>query len=319
MFPLFSSLIRRYAPRGALLVALLAIIAIFAGAAAFSVAEHVSYGLALYWAVTTASTVGYGDVVPHNVVGRVVAVMMMVTAIPLLGALFSLMAAGAIELRMRRLLGMERIPDMKDHTVILGLQGETRIVMEELRKKKERFVLVADVDRDAVGEDALLIQGDPSDERTLRRARVDVAQHILITLGSDGEVLEAAIAARQLAPGVPIVVSTRSAKVARALAELGITRTLSADEWIGHALAKSLDAPHGAELLKRLLDSNNYRIAEVGVEASWVGRKLSEVRGLSREVVLGVVSGADTLVGVRQDPTVDQGSKLLVLQPVEDA
>src|SRR5579863_5173523 len=56
----------------------------------FAAAEHISDGNGLYWAVTTATTVGYGDITPHNTVGKWIAVLVMLTVIPLFAATFSL-------------------------------------------------------------------------------------------------------------------------------------------------------------------------------------------------------------------------------------
>jgi len=61
---------------------------------AFAVVEHLSIGAGLYWAVATATTVGYGDVVPHTNTGRVIAVLAMLTIIPLFAATFSLLTSG---------------------------------------------------------------------------------------------------------------------------------------------------------------------------------------------------------------------------------
>ena len=65
-----------------------------AGGLAFAAAEHVPVTTGLYWAVATGTTVGYGDVTPHNPLGRLIAVVVMLTAIPLFGASFSLFASG---------------------------------------------------------------------------------------------------------------------------------------------------------------------------------------------------------------------------------
>lgn len=61
-----------------------------AGGLAFASAEHLSAGIGLYWAVTTATTCGYGDVTPHTVTGHLIAVMVMLTVVPLFAATFSL-------------------------------------------------------------------------------------------------------------------------------------------------------------------------------------------------------------------------------------
>src|SRR5579871_4005573 len=85
-------------------IALLALAAIvlLIGASLFSLTQHVSFGLALYWAIVTATTVGYGDVTPHNTAGRVVAAAVMLTTIPIVGAAFALFAGASVLKRIRR-------------------------------------------------------------------------------------------------------------------------------------------------------------------------------------------------------------------------
>lgn len=65
-----------------------------AGGLVFAAAEHVPATTGLYWAVATGTTVGYGDVTPHNGIGRLVAVVVMLTTIPLFAATFSLFTSG---------------------------------------------------------------------------------------------------------------------------------------------------------------------------------------------------------------------------------
>jgi len=57
----------------------LAAAAILAGGLAFAATQRVSLGTGLYWSVTTATTVGYGDVTPHDSAGRIIAVAEMLT------------------------------------------------------------------------------------------------------------------------------------------------------------------------------------------------------------------------------------------------
>lgn len=65
-----------------------------AGGVAFATVEHRSIAVGLYWAVTTATTTGYGDVTPRTPVGHVIAVLVMLTVVPLFAATFSLLTSG---------------------------------------------------------------------------------------------------------------------------------------------------------------------------------------------------------------------------------
>lgn len=64
------------------------------GGVAFAGVEHRSIAIGLYWAVTTATTTGYGDVTPHTPVGHLIAVLVMLTVVPLFAATFSLLTSG---------------------------------------------------------------------------------------------------------------------------------------------------------------------------------------------------------------------------------
>lgn len=55
----------------------------------FSALEHVSTLSGIYWAFTTATTVGYGDVTAKDTAGQLLTIAVMLTAIPLLAAAFS--------------------------------------------------------------------------------------------------------------------------------------------------------------------------------------------------------------------------------------
>ena len=80
-------------------VALVAVGVVIVGAAVAYRAEHATnpefktFGDALWWAVVTLTTVGYGDVVPETTAGRVDGVMIMIAGVSVLGLLAGSMAS----------------------------------------------------------------------------------------------------------------------------------------------------------------------------------------------------------------------------------
>ena len=86
---------------------------VLVGAELFALSQDLPFTTGLYWAVTTATTVGYGDVTPHNGIGRLIASAVMLitipllTTIPLLAAVFALVTGGAAAAGIRRILNME--------------------------------------------------------------------------------------------------------------------------------------------------------------------------------------------------------------------
>jgi voltage-gated potassium channel len=294
---------------------------IVAGALLFAAADHRSFGTALYWAVTTASTVGYGDVTPTSAWGRVVAVGVMLTAIPLLALMFANATSVAAEIRIRRLLGIGGGRRVRDHTLILGWNTRADVAARELLTAGFRLCVVADVSALPVDDpQADYVRGDPMDEAALRRAGADSARAALVCLDDDGDTVMAVIALRHLNPQLPVACLVKSEHARAALADLGVRAVLPVDELVGHALAKSVEAPHAGQLLLRLVDSPSYRVREVALDAVEDGESLSSLRQRSHlPLVLGIVHDREVRIAVADDVTLAPGDRLLVLEDDGDA
>ena len=79
------------------------VLVLIAGALARIVEPEVftSLGLAYWWAITTVTTVGYGDVVPKDPAGRVVGALLMLTGLSLIPTLTSVIVSTLISKRSR--------------------------------------------------------------------------------------------------------------------------------------------------------------------------------------------------------------------------
>jgi voltage-gated potassium channel len=109
--------------RAAIYTIIAAVALDFVAALWFAAVEHLSVATGIYWSVTTATTVGYGDVTPHTHLGRFISVLVMLTVIPLFAATFSLLTTTLTTLHVSKLHdeALAHIRHLKEH---LGVDAE---------------------------------------------------------------------------------------------------------------------------------------------------------------------------------------------------
>lgn len=67
----------------------ISIVVLIIGASMYSISEKVDFVTALWWSITTATTVGYGDISPTTTIGKLAAIMVMIIGIGFVGMLTS--------------------------------------------------------------------------------------------------------------------------------------------------------------------------------------------------------------------------------------
>jgi voltage-gated potassium channel len=291
-----------------------AVACVLVGAWLFAWAENLPFTTGLYWAITTATTVGYGDVTPHNGIGRFLASAVMLTTIPLLATVFALVTGGAAAAGIRRILSMESQFPEGTYRLVVGMNPTVPAILEELEGAGIPVVLVADVAPDTVRHGVHLVRGDPTEPSTIRKAKPEGAQQALLTGSSDGDVLVSAVILRKQAPDLPITALVTSAAVREALSELGVQHSVSAQELVARMLATSLETPHASDLVGQLIESGRDILAEVDADPATVGKMLSTVRDERAGLVLGLVHEGRFTLGITEDPVVAAGDRLLIAE-----
>jgi voltage-gated potassium channel len=123
-----------YTVSGVLLLIYTASLAIFDKERYLPGAKIDSFGKALWWSITTVTTVGYGDFYPVTNAGRVIAVLLMIGGISLVGVVTAALASWIIQ------RVAEEETAMQEVTVahIEELRGEIRALGQQLRERDQR-------------------------------------------------------------------------------------------------------------------------------------------------------------------------------------
>lgn len=148
------------------------------------------WGDALWWAVVTMTTVGYGDLFPTTLGGRyLIGFPTMLFGISVLGYLLSVVASYLIEARGKELRGMGRVR-FEDHVLIINYPGPARLMAvldllaRDPRTARSPVVLVDDrldeLPARFAERGVRFVSGPPSVDETLDRARFRSARYALI-------------------------------------------------------------------------------------------------------------------------------------------
>lgn len=188
---------------------------------------------ALYFVMTTITTVGYGDInllqAPQAL--KLYGVLLMLCGAMLLATLFGIVTDLVVSTRLREVVAAGAKPPGA-HVVVAGCGHMGQRVVAELRRAGEDVVVV-DADRQdaacrALGPEVLVIGGDPRDRNALLRAGIADARAFIGLSDDDLTNLGAALLARDLNPGLRTVARVFDSALGDKVREhLGIDQVLS--------------------------------------------------------------------------------------------
>ncbi len=192
------------------------------------------WGDALYFVVTTVTTVGYGDISPikHPLGVKLLTVLLMLMGSVTLAVVYSLVTEQVVARRLDRLFQRRRLPE-KGHVVVVGLgnvgyrtasllhQAGIPVVAVE-RNREGEFVTSA---REAFP----VVIGDARLKECLAEARVPGASAVVAVTQNDAVNLTVGLLARQMNPSLRTVARLFDSRFAEKVEEaLPIDRALGA-------------------------------------------------------------------------------------------
>ena len=162
---------------------LLILIVVIVGTFGLSWLESVPLSNALWWTIVTITTVGYGDITPATVGGRVIGAITMLGGIGLLGILTASIASVMVSTKLEGLRGMRAV-NCTNHFVICGWSYKARDIIEELRADDAAahcpIVLIAELpDKPMELAEFFFVRGDVT-QNTLAQANVEQAQAAIV-------------------------------------------------------------------------------------------------------------------------------------------
>ena len=245
---------------------------------------NVSFYDVIYFTMISATTTGYGDVVPVTNYARMFDAVI-VTPIRIF---FILILAGTaytfvIKRTWHRYL-MRRIQqNLCDHIIVAGYGTSGVQTVEELiaRGTDPKTIVVVDPNGAALvrAEDlgCAAMQADATKDDTLRAVRIERARAMMISAGRDDTSILICLTARHLAPDVPISIAVRELDNELPARAAGGTSVINPVSFAGLLLAGSVEGSGITEYLRDLASCGGHvRLHEREIEQFEVGKSLDE-------------------------------------------
>jgi voltage-gated potassium channel len=245
----------------------------------------ISFSDIIYFTMISATTTGYGDIVPVTDRARLFDALVVT---PIRVFFILILAGTAYTFIIKRTWNrwiMRRIQkNLCDHIILAGHGIMNSKALEELLAGgvDPGRIVVIDQSEEALEKASecgvAVLLGDASRDEILRAAHVDRAAALLVSAGRDDSAILIVLTARKLAPKVKISVTVRIANNEDIARQAGADTVVNPVSFGGLLLASSLEGPHRAEYLADLVTSEGQvMLRERLVEPHEVGRPLGEI------------------------------------------
>lgn len=180
------------------------VVLVFGASILFALALHLNYAQALYFTVTSVTSIGYSDISLASAAGwvQVAAVIIMVLAVFVIALLTAAVVNALVVERLRGASAGAEV--LTGHVVVCGFGTVGRRVVELLRRAGYDCAVIEQAPTPEMIETARaarlpLITGDVTDPSVLRSAGVSRASAVLAVTSDDVTNLEAGMGARSVA------------------------------------------------------------------------------------------------------------------------
>jgi voltage-gated potassium channel len=195
--------------------------------------EITTWGDALYFVITTITTVGYGEITPITETARWFTIFLMLLGISTFLLVIGALLGPYLEERFARVIGMtskSRAGRLTDHIVIVGISDETRVILEKLKSTELQFVLI---DKSPEVHDELMKDGietivdDASEEHVLEAINLSKARALIVSSDDDAFNAFVVITARKLVPKLKIIAKALSRENIKKLRSVGTDKVIA--------------------------------------------------------------------------------------------
>jgi voltage-gated potassium channel len=273
----------------------------------------------VWWALVTVFTVGYGDIRPITIGGRVVGIFVMISGVTLVSLITATISSIFVARKIREDQGLESI-NILDHIIICGWNNKAESIIDTLFSlvphKAPKIVLVNELPEDEINSvmdrfrkrDVKFIRGDYTRNAPLERANIREAKIVILLpnlaehdpLVADEKTLLATLNIKSTYSKKKVIAfimnSENEVHVKRAKAD----EVFVSDQFIDFLVAGDVVEPGLSNVASHLFNAKSaHRIATVAIPTRFRGKSFKELsdhlKTQQKMITLGVVAEVENI------------------------
>lgn len=259
------------------------------GTVGFVVIEDYSWFDAFYMALTTVSTVGYGEIRHLHTAGRIFNSFLILVGVTAIFLGVGAMTQTIIELELtgyfpkRRMKRM--IEKLKDHYIVCGYGRVGRAAVTELQRAEVPFIVLdrneAKVER-AIHTGVIATLGDSTLDEHLRAVGISRAKGLIAALATDADNLFLVISAKTLNPMLNVASRVIEEEAEPKFRRAGADAVFMPYNMAGSRLAQSILRPHVVEFLEVATAESEMKVSieqvKVGGGSEFVDKSIRQLQ-----------------------------------------
>lgn len=258
---------------------------------------------AIYWSIITISTVGFGDISPVTLEGRIATLFLVIGGLTVIAFFTSIvttaLSARLVALKEEKVIGEAN--SLKEFVIICGYGRMGKVLADEFKKIKQRFIVIDHEDEmfeHASVHGILSIKGDATDSAFLSSVGLNKgATSIIAITNSDAVNLSIILTARSQNKKINIIARANDPKVRKKLFLAGANEVISANDISALIAAEYIGQPIAFDAIDDILLNNEGAVmdeVEIIDNSNYIGYKLETIKFSSYNLTLiGIIQGSN--------------------------
>jgi len=234
-----------------------------------------SFTDALWYGIVTLAAVGYGDMVPVTVAGKIMGSVLVLSSIALMGTLISQFTNKIRQVMDNKKLGYMGTK-MKDHCVIIGWDNFAMNVAKWILESGKKVAIVTDNKNDIDliynkfgDKNVFVLFSAYSNTESYELLNIKQSSSVFINFNDDSETLVRLLNTKQIYPDLNYIVSLNNAELKDTFKAAGVTFSISNHEVTSKLVASYNFEPDVAYFTENIMssakDENDHDLVEFKV------------------------------------------------------